>query len=340
MRAVPAGRAILTKPALTGAAPARSEQDARAADRLAGWMSVDFFLDVVGLVRGRRDHLDALLLSVIVQANLAEIDRRADLQLAFAGAGEPPPDDLRRPVTMHALSESLRQPFETVRRRIHRLLEQGEVERRPEGLIVPARALSSPECLRTAALVCERLRRFYEDLADRELLAPLPGATVVLGRATVPIRVAARLVSDHMLRVVERAVTPLGDLVDGLIVLEVYRCTFEGLLAPSEVEGRDLFLPDHPCGPVSVNRVAGRLGLPHETARRRINSLIERGICRRVGRGLIALPKDFAEAHFDAPRRARAASVQRLFAGLSQLGVLELWNVERADPGRARLSPS
>jgi hypothetical protein len=82
------GSAVMTKLALLGPASTLLEPGATARLRLHSWMSVDYFLDVAAIARGRRDHLDTLLLSVFVHANVDEIERRAALQVAHAGAHE------------------------------------------------------------------------------------------------------------------------------------------------------------------------------------------------------------------------------------------------------------
>src|SRR5665213_1096449 len=115
--------------------------DARITNRLA----MAYLLDAIAVFRGGEHLLDALLTSAISQANVAPITRQADLQVTYAAPEAPPPDDMRRPVSINALATSLGLPFETVRRRVRGLLDRGTCESVGGGVIVPTRVVTSPD---------------------------------------------------------------------------------------------------------------------------------------------------------------------------------------------------
>ena len=80
--------------------------------RVAARLAVGFALDLVKLSGFGRDVIDGLLLAAISQANVALITRDPDLQHTYASLDQPPPDELRRPVSINAIAGSLRIPFD------------------------------------------------------------------------------------------------------------------------------------------------------------------------------------------------------------------------------------
>src|SRR6185436_6308089 len=112
--------------------------------RVAGRLANGFALDLVKLGGFGRDVIDGLLMAAISQANVAQITRSPELQRTYATLDQPPPDELRRPVSISAIANSLRIPFETARRRITALSELGIVKTVPKGVIIPTGPLNSP----------------------------------------------------------------------------------------------------------------------------------------------------------------------------------------------------
>lgn len=300
--------------------------------RLLSRVSVAFLLDLIAITRGGRHVLDTLLLTTIIQANVAEISRRADLQVRYADAASVPPDELRRPVSLNALASSLAQPYETVRRRVGGLAAQGIVELGPGGAVVPSAVLTSPEYLQAGVQAYERVRRFYYELADLALLGELPPRNAGLAPGGFPLRAMARLTSDYVLRVVEAIILPMGDLVDGLIFLEAFRSNVEHLpLEPWGPEGLDAqaMVGDDLRRPVTASRLAERLGLPGETVRRHVRRLETLGALERRPGGFIAPAAALGRPELQQAIVGNVANLQRLFAGLAQLGVLHVWNEAR-----------
>ena len=124
---------------------AASERDAvseearlRAATRIA----TDYILRSLQLVRevAKDDLLDGIILSALVQANVGHL-------VGPDTSGEPgaaPPDEHRRPVSVMALAANLGFPYETMRRRIGKLIAAGWCIRVPGGVIVPGAVIDAP----------------------------------------------------------------------------------------------------------------------------------------------------------------------------------------------------
>ncbi|MEH3035739.1 MAG: ArsR family transcriptional regulator [Sphingomonas adhaesiva] len=87
------------------------------------------------------------IVAAIVAANVRAITADPGLAARYGTDDSPPPDDLRKPVSVRALAQELDIPFETVRRRVAALEEAGVVLRGARGVIVPGRMLRTPEHL-------------------------------------------------------------------------------------------------------------------------------------------------------------------------------------------------
>jgi DNA-binding Lrp family transcriptional regulator len=315
------------------ATPAPTSVGAPAEDRmarltLASRLAVGFLLDCIAITRGDGDVIDTLLLGAIIQANVQEINRRADLQVSYADEAGLPPDEVRRPVSMNALASSLDLPFETVRRRVKALARDGWCRFTGDGVIVPTAVLADPKYYVDAYRMFERLRDFYFQLSDLGLLGDLPPRSVELPAGAFPVRAVARLVGAYVLRVVE-SLGVMGDLLDGLLVLEMFRSNVEHL-APEAV-GREPggMINDAERAPITVSALAARLGHPAETVRRHVAGLMGRGVCVRVKGGLIVPVEALRRPALQTAMAGNAANLQRLFAALSQLGVLKIWDASR-----------
>ena len=104
--------------------------------------SIDLMTSVVGgeLVKG-------LIFIAIVQANTQHIIADEAMAQAYSESGDRVPDEARRAVSVHALSVSLGIPYETTRRYVNKLLEEGFCIRVARGLVVPAEVLAREEMI-------------------------------------------------------------------------------------------------------------------------------------------------------------------------------------------------
>lgn len=305
-----------------------------AAVRLVNRLAVPGIIDAILAGRLGRDFVDALIVLAVVQANVTPLARSPDLQRAYAAYGEPPPDGLRRPVSINAIAHSLRLPYETVRRRIARLAKLGTCEVSDKGVIVPAREVNSPEHFAAMLVIWERMRRLYWRLRDLGLMEAAPREADPAVATGPPIRAALRIGSDYTLRTVENMTTAFNGLLPGLIWLAVLRANTEAL--PDADAGGDGvsaadFIDDARRRPVRVAELARALDAPHETVRRYAAELVAAGLLTRTPRGLIAPAAVLAKpASLDLMRDSHA-DLMRMFSGLGRLGVLAEW--DRETPG-------
>jgi hypothetical protein len=309
--------------------------------RLFGRLGTGYVLDIAAIVRGKRELLDALIIAAIVHANTAAIAAEPDLQAALAAGEAPPPDELRRPVSVEAVAEALKIPAEEVRWRIRRLVRRKLCVPVDGGVIVPTRFLSTPDYLKSSFDGYERLRAFYYQLRDLGLLANLPPPTLELSTELAPLRVVSRLATEYLLRVLESLTEPIGDPLAGLVLLMIFYANVEQL-ALDVRGGRRLTVEDMVSDaqrrPVRTGAIAERLGLPGSTVRRYVADLLARGFCVQVRGGLVAPAEALARPAFVACVAANLINLQRMFAGLAQLGVLQAW--DDLNPSANTLEPA
>lgn len=100
---------------------------ARAVVRISG----DFTLRTMIAVASQLDHdySLAVVYIAILQANLGPLIEDTALSARYAGVDTVVPEDLRRPISVHALAGSLHMPYETTRRCVGRLIDKGFVKR-------------------------------------------------------------------------------------------------------------------------------------------------------------------------------------------------------------------
>lgn len=282
-------------------------------DRLLAGLSFAFLLDEMANGMGGLEPLDALLVLAINQANIAPLTRDHEARARYGDLDAPAPDEARRPVSINAVAASLGLPFETVRRRIRRLAAGQVCALSPEGVVVPASFLASPVYLQSVMLGHERLRRFYLELRDAGLVEALPPAAFETDG--VPVRAAARLLADYVLRASEGLMREAGNVISVLTLVAL-------LAAALAEEGRTRGL--------SVRAVALRLQLSAETVRRHVAELVEEGLCARTSAGLLLTEAVLARPGVRALIAENAANVQRLLAGLAERGVIRAWEAAEA----------
>ena len=281
--------------------------------------SLAFALDVAAGGVGPLKPIEALLVLAINQANIAPLRRDPEARAKYGKLDAAAPDEARRPVSINAVAASLGLPFETVRRRIRRLVAEGVCTEAAAGVIVPQRFLLSGPYLQTVVAAHHRLRAFYFQLKRGDMVGRLREPNYE--EDDVPIRAAAGLLSDYMLRTVDALMREAGDAISGLVLLVL----LAGALT-TDAEGR----PDPQ--PLSVRRIHHRLGLPEETVRRHLLALAEEGDCVRAGRGFEVTEAMLGRPGLKTLLADNETHVQRLLAGLAERGVIRAW--EQAEAGR------
>ncbi|WP_296600796.1 DeoR family transcriptional regulator [Phenylobacterium sp.] len=286
-------------------------------DRVLAALSFNFLLDEMANGIGGLDPLDALLVLAINQANIAPLTRDPEARARYGDINAPAPDDERRPVSINAVAASLGLAFETVRRRIRRLTAAQVCQLSGEGVVVPASFLISPGYVASVMQGHERLRRFYFELKAAGLLDGLPAPNFETD--SVPVRAAARLLADYLLRACEGLMRESGNAISVMLLV--------ALLAPALAdEGRASGAPRT----ISVRGVAMRLKLSAETARRHCAELAEDGLCIRASGGTLVPEDALGRPGLRLLLAENAANVQRLMAGLAERGVVQAWEAARA----------
>ncbi len=305
--------------------------------RVAARLAVGFALDLVKLSGFGRDVIDGLLLAAISQANVSLITRDPDLQRTYASLDQPPPDDLRRPVSINAIAGSLRIPFETTRRRIAALIEAGVLQSTPRGVILPQAPLNSAYYRMVAEANYALVRSLYFRLRKIGMLSELARPNgPPFDPENPPTRLVIRLSADYLLRLVEPLRQNIGDLVSSLILLDVFSANTEHL---TDIEGGDEgnewteggFVPDADRRPVGAADIARRLGIAHETVRRRLIRLVADGKCERCDDGYWVTSRILGSGLLLGVVLANQTYLQRLFANLAELGIVSEWERQELD---------
>jgi len=302
--------------------------------RVAARLANGFALDLVKLGGFGRDVVDALLMAAISQANVAQITRNPELQRLYATLDQPPPDELRRPVSISAIANSLRIPFETARRRIAALAEIGVVKTMERGVIIPTGPLNSPFYRMASHGHYELVRNLYFRLRGIGLFEDLPRpSNSAFDPENPPIRLVVRLSSDYVLRLAEPISERIGDLVTGLILMDVIHANTQHL--PDTEGGQDDpdwsptgFIHDEERKPVRPAALAERLGIPQETVRRHLERLVTDDLCERKEHGYIVPARVLAREAFVQYMTDNQSHLHRLYAGLADYGVLAEWERE------------
>jgi DNA-binding Lrp family transcriptional regulator len=284
-------------------------------------LSAGFVLDTVQISRGGGDVVSPLIFTAILQANLAPINHDPKLQLAYAGLESAAPDDLRRPVSINAVAQSLNLPFETVRRRVGELVQAGACVITSQGVYAPKEAVTSERYNALQQARYERLRRFYLDLKAVGVTGQAGEGP--LSEDGVPARLVNRILSEYMLRVSADLMGLFGGPVNGLAMLQLALENTESVAAETLASNWGEGLT-----PARVSVLGARLNLPAETVRRHLGVLEAQGFCRRTPRGLLATVPPHAAAEVRKTAENNTTNMRRMFGRLDQMGVLALWEAE------------
>jgi hypothetical protein len=276
---------------------------------MIAFSAFNFVSDMAGRGIPGLKPLEAVLLMAVNQANIAPLTRDPVARSRYGALENAAPDEERRPVSIRAVAASMQLPYETARRNIRRLEAKNACVIRDVGVVVPTAFMISAAYMEAAQQGYERLHGLYRMLRARGLLEPLPPAHYQ--ESEPAIRGAVRLMSDYLLRSAEAVGGRTGDLTATLVLLPL-------LAAAVGAEGA-------PPSPLSAGALARRTQLPAETVRRHVLALVAAGTCIN-GPGGFAL----AEGTLDAAAwrgllRENAIAVQRLFAGLAERGLVDVW---------------
>jgi DNA-binding Lrp family transcriptional regulator len=305
--------------------PAPEARHAPAATRA----SLLYVRDNVLISRGDGSLTEALLFTVILAANMTPVDRDPELRVRYGGVADSAPDELRRPVSVNAVAQSLGLPFETARRRVQGLASDGLCVVTPKGVYVPRAAVMSPRYMAIQHARYERARGFYDELLALGVLSsndtdPVPAPPEPL------VRAANRAVSEYMLRLSAELIAVTGDMLGSLILLQLVLDNTEDL--PAARLAAWAAAPLSLALPTRASRLSRELRISSETVRRHLRILEAAGFCRRSADGLVAICPEEVRPRVTRLAESNLANVQRLFARLRELGVIATWDAD--DTGR------
>jgi hypothetical protein len=252
------------------------------------------------------------------------VNRDPDLQVIYGGVEVSAPDELRRPVSINAVAQSLRLPFETVRRRFLGMSRAGLCVIGPHGVVVPRRAVTSAAYIAKQRARYDRALGFYQALKAAGVLPNTEAAEASPPPAEPLVRAANRALSEYMLRACNDLLALTGDVLSSLVLLELALANTRALTTAELADWtRD---PEGVGQPVRIAALAPPLRVSAETIRRHLNALETLGFCSRTAGGLVAIAPASAWPELARLARANQANAQRLFGRLGQLGILAAWD--------------
>ena len=278
------------------------------------------------------DLILALVFNAMATANLRRITQSA-ANLEYGGIDQVPPDALRTPASILAIANSLRIPYETVRRTVHILLGRGLCRRvSHRGYIVPAEIDNRPEERRALALGHASLLRLLADLKragfDFEpyrAILPQTVPTPPDGGLPPNVRACARFAAE----IVMRGIDTLGhihgdDFLAALVFTAIWTANVQHITASPDnltFGGLRNLPPDEARRPVPVSAIAAALRIPYETVRRCVARLTREGKAVRVARKGVIIPRDklATAVGFDTVRSSNI-NIARLVSQLHRAG--------------------
>jgi hypothetical protein len=301
--------------------------------RIVTRLVLEFLVEVVAAAtRAHNGDLKAMLVFMAIQhANIEHLESDSGgTQTKFLGY---PDDALRRPITVHALSQSLNMPPETGRRHTQALVRRGCCERVGDrGLIVPSRVMARAPFADTERQTSEAFVKLLSNLHavgfDVRAAAGVRQSSPPTQRAMDPANAnhaISVLATGYMLRVIIDGI-PLHDsnYVRALLFITVMTMNVSHIAHDPKQAWRYADAhnvpPDDMRKPVSVRAVSERLGLPYETTRLHLKRMVGHGEIVRMRGGLITP----AAALQDPERLKRGLNVHvwflRAVAQLHSLG--------------------
>jgi len=137
--------------------------------RLALRASTRFFLKSVELLTravSEGDVLRGIIFLAVVDANTRHLRPSDSVSQTYSSTSDSVPDELRRPISVHALALELALPYETTRRHINALIKQGLCIRAETGILVPGAVLARDAVTAAHRRNIENLRVLFRDLAE------------------------------------------------------------------------------------------------------------------------------------------------------------------------------
>ena len=137
-------------------------------ERLALRASTTYFLhsvDLMSRVVGG-DILRGVIFTAVIDANVRHFRPADVVSQTYSEASDQVPDELRKPISVHALALELDIPYETTRRHVNALISDGFCIRAEAGILVPATVIARDQLSTALRRNFENLRCLMADLRD------------------------------------------------------------------------------------------------------------------------------------------------------------------------------
>ena len=257
-----------------------------------------------------------LIVHVAVSANLAHISVDDP-----AGAGLAIDDSRRRPTSLLSISNSMRVPYETLRRQALELQRRGMLQKMGSGWIVPAKLLTDATGNALVEADAAALMTLVGDLArlgSASAQAIDPG-----GLRALPPDLVARLWNDFSVKAMEAAVDLCGSALDPGLFMTIIRINVEHITSDPERTrrhaGLDAIPADRDRLPVTLRALARAEQQPYPTVRRRVAALVARGLVEETDGGLIVPARVLGNEAMARSSMLNVQRVEKLFADLKRL---------------------
>ena len=272
------------------------------------------------------DPMDAILLATVIQANVEPATANPEEQVEHGALDQPPPAEIRRPVSISRLADSMDLRFETVRRRVNRLKTLGLIVTEPSGILVPESYFLTPENAATVKAIDDLAERTYWRLVNLHYFSSTPLPRPAQQPEQHPYRAVARLFMSYALRMAGEMRAIGGDYINLLLVMQLNQMNTVNLGDVRKWEPDDDLptIADSRRVPVTIAALSRESGVPFETTRRRLADLAERGVCRQVDGGYI-VPADNIQALGLVISPLNRMNLTRLYRNCALVGAIDSW---------------
>jgi len=222
-------------------------------------------------------------------------------------------------ISINALAASLARPFETVRRHIHGLCDQGLCLRTRAGVTVPADVHDRPEIAGLFHLHHDALVRLVEDMAWFDV--PLPEQRAQTGYGW---RTGLAAAQDVLLTGIEFNAHRFQAWIDMAILVAISCANARPFIYDRDVSLAYASFAHAPGeamrAPVSTGAVARALGLATSTTHRRVGAMIAKGIILRKPKGLIVSEAALNDPHAIEDSKTGTEHVRQILIRLAAGG--------------------
>jgi len=202
-----------------------------------------------------------------------------------------------RPMAIRELSRELNLPYESVRRHVRQLEQDGACIVRDGGLAVPDAMQDGAHAIRMLRKIYVNAVRLLADLA--RMAAVVFPAAARRGATSERLTREQKVIAVAAMRLLLSGVRLMrdfwgGDLLKGLVFTAIWTANVKHVTNTPRAAASSM-LSDALRQPVSVLAISRSLRLPYETVRRHADGLVCEGLCRRAGRHGVFVPAQMLE---------------------------------------------